>query len=413
MSVDGTHEYSMSTPEFEPPSGGSNQIRVRAYNERLILDLVRRRSNLSKADISRLSGLSAQTISVIMRSLEKEALLIRGEPNRGRVGQPSIPMRLNPDAVFSIGIKIGRRSIEMVLIDFIGNVRHRYRQIYAYPMLKWILPHIKQGIHDIESKLTTGEKEKIAGVGVATPFELWSWSTEVGAPQEDLDEWRKIDLHKELSSEIDYPIFIQNDATSACGAELVFGHGAQHPDYLYIFIGSFIGGGIVLNSALFTGRTGTAGAVGPLPVQGPDGKTRSLLKTASIIWLEHELRRREIDSTAIWQNPDDWIDYGSPLDEWITACGEALAQAVIAASSLIDFGATIIDGSFPDWVRTRIIAATLASLETHDLQGIVVPQVLEGSLGSQARAIGGAALPLFSRYLLDQNVLRKETKTES
>src|SRR6476661_2491037 len=89
---------------------GTNAAGVRAYNERLVLSLVRRHGGLSKAEISRLCGLSAQTVSVIMRSLEKDGLLIRGERLRGKVGQPSTPMRLNPDAVFSFGVKIGRRS---------------------------------------------------------------------------------------------------------------------------------------------------------------------------------------------------------------------------------------------------------------------------------------------------------------
>ena len=70
------------------PGGGANQLRVRAYNERLVLSLVRRNAGLSKADIARLSGLSAQTVSVIMRALEKDGLLMRGTPVRGKVGKP-------------------------------------------------------------------------------------------------------------------------------------------------------------------------------------------------------------------------------------------------------------------------------------------------------------------------------------
>lgn len=43
------------------------------------------------------------------------------EPQRGQVGQPSIPMSLNPNGVFSIGLKIGRRSADLVLVDFLGQ----------------------------------------------------------------------------------------------------------------------------------------------------------------------------------------------------------------------------------------------------------------------------------------------------
>ena len=103
--------------------GGSNQVRVRAYNERLVLSLVRQNPGCSKADIARLTGLSAQTVSVIMRSLESDELLMRGEPIRGRVGQPSVPMFINPEAVFSFGVKIGRRSADLVLMEFAGNIR--------------------------------------------------------------------------------------------------------------------------------------------------------------------------------------------------------------------------------------------------------------------------------------------------
>ena len=85
--VDGTVGQTVQ-PHILDTSGGSNQIRVRAYNERLVLSLVRRHGALSKADIARRTGLSAQTVSVIMRALEKEGLLARGAPIRGRVGQP-------------------------------------------------------------------------------------------------------------------------------------------------------------------------------------------------------------------------------------------------------------------------------------------------------------------------------------
>ena len=67
---------------------------MRDYNERLVLSLVRQHSALAKTDIARMTGLSAQTVSVIMRALEQDGLLLRGEPLRGKIGQPSIPMSL-------------------------------------------------------------------------------------------------------------------------------------------------------------------------------------------------------------------------------------------------------------------------------------------------------------------------------
>ncbi len=388
-------------------SGGSNQTRVRAYNERLVLSLVRLHGALSKADITRLSGLSAQTASVIMRALEKDGLLLRGEPLRGRVGQPSVPMRLNPDAVLSFGVKIGRRSADLVLMDFVGNVRKRYHETYAYPLPQEILRIITNGLADIEKQMSAEEQARIAGIGIAAPFELWNWADEIGAPSGAMEVWHGVDLQAEVATRVAHPVYLQNDATSACGAELVFGVGPTYPDFIYLFIGSFIGGGIVLNSSIFSGRTGTAGAVGPLPVRGKNGENRQLLDIASIFVLENMLRERGVDPQPLWYSADEWVDFGEPLELWIQATAAALAQAIVAAASIIDFGAAVIDGGFPAWVRKRIVVATLEAVARLDLRGVVIPDIIEGKVGSQARAIGGASLPIFARYLTDQSVLLK------
>lgn len=389
-------------------TGGANQVRVRAYNERLVLSLVRLHKSLSKADITRRSGLSAQTVSVIMRSLESEGLLLRGDPVRGKVGQPSVPMRLNPDAVYSFGVKIGRRSADLVLMDFVGQIRLQHHETYAYPQPDRIMEIITSGIAQLEARLAADQRSRIAGLGIAAPFELWNWADEVGAPPGAMDAWRTFDLHSEVAARVSYPVFLQNDATSACGAELVFGVGPSYADFIYLFIGSFIGGGIVLNSSVYSGRTGTAGAIGPLPVRGKDGETRQLLDIASIFVLENLLRQTGIEPQPLWYSADDWIDFGEPLEVWIQDSAAALAQAIVAAASVIDFGAAVIDGGFPHWVRRRLVNATIDAVACLDLQGVIIPDIIEGKVGAQARAIGGASLPIFARYLMDQNVLFKD-----
>ncbi|CAH0339315.1 ROK family transcriptional regulator [Rhizobium sp. CECT 9324] len=407
MSQNDQAQLAEQTPRVSA-GGGSNQVRVRAYNERLVLSLVRQNRGYSKADIARMTGLSAQTVSVIMRSLENDRLLLRGEPVRGRVGQPSIPMYLNPEAVFSFGVKIGRRSADLVLMDFIGQIRMQKHRTYRYPHPDHLLPFICEGIAEMEAAMSAEHRVRIAGIGIAAPFELWNWAEEVGAPEGAMEIWRTVDLQAEVASRMSHPVYLRNDATSACGAELVFGAGSQHPDFVYFYIGSFIGGGIVVNSSLFVGRTGTAGAIGPLPVRDKHGQTRQLLDIASIFVLENLLRERGIDPQPLWYAAEEWIDFGEPLEIWIQDTAAALAQAVIAAVSIIDFSAAIIDGGFPDWVRSRLVTATVEAVNRLDLQGVVIPEIIEGAVGAQARAIGGASLPIFARYLIDQTVLFKE-----
>ncbi|MCP4319063.1 MAG: ROK family transcriptional regulator [Hyphomicrobiales bacterium] len=390
------------------PSGGSNQTRVRAHNERLVMSLVRRHGSLPKADIARRTGLSAQTVSVIMRALEKDSLLIRGEPVRGRVGQPSIPMALNPDAVFSIGLKIGRRSADLVLMDFIGGVRRQLRQTYAYPLPDPIMAFVENGLQQLRAELSVEAQRRIAGIGIASPFELWNWLEQVGAPSDEMDAWRNFSFADAMKRITDLPVIVQNDATAACGAELVFGRGAEFTDFAYFFVGSFIGGGLVLNHALFPGSQGNAGAFGPIPVPGPNGEPQQLLNRASIFVLENRLRDAGIDPSPLWLSPNEWPDYGDYLTGWIDETGRNIAIAIVAIGGIIDVEAVLIDGGFPGSVRRQLVATVSKELEKLDLQGITEPRVIEAAVGSEARAIGGASLPIFDRFMIDQNVLVKE-----
>ena len=72
-------------------SRGTNQTGVRLYNERLVLSLIRLHGQLPKVDIAKMTGLSPQTISIIMNQLSDDGLLLKGSPSRGRIGQPSVP----------------------------------------------------------------------------------------------------------------------------------------------------------------------------------------------------------------------------------------------------------------------------------------------------------------------------------
>lgn len=388
---------------------GSNQTTLRAYNERLVLSLVRRFSNLAKADIARSTGLSPQTVSVIMRSLEKDGLLLRGTPTRGRVGQPSVPMSLNPKGAYSIGLKVGRRTADIILIDFLGNILLHLHKAFDFAQPQKILSFAKSGCQKIAKFLTPDEMQRVAGIGIAAPFEMWNWAYEVGAPQAEMDAWRDFDLPGEIAKLVAYPVFLQNDATSACGAELVFGVGHTYSDFLYFYIGSFVGGGVVVNSSLFSGKSGNAGALGSMLVPDQHGAAQQLISSASVIVLEKMLKTAGIDPRPLWHATLEWVDFGPPLEEWIQASAKSLAHAIVSASAVIDFEAAIIDGNFPAWVRKRIVAATQAAILDVNTRGIVLPIVIEGRVGNQARAIGGASLPLFSRYLLDLNMLFKET----
>jgi predicted NBD/HSP70 family sugar kinase len=387
---------------------GTNQSGMRAHNERLVLSLVRQHGSLSKSDIARVTKLSAQTVSVIMRELERDGLLLRKEPVRGKVGQPSVPMSLSPEGAFFLGLKIGRRSAELVLIDFVGAVRGMEHSSYLYPAPEATVAFVRNAIAALCASLSTDQVTRIAGLGIAMPFELWNWADTVGAPRDIMDQWRHLDIRAEIQREVDFPVYLQNDATSACGAELVFGRSGNQRDFVYFYIGAFAGGGVVLNGRLYGGPSGNAGALGSMPVPGPGGRPVQLIDVASVAILEKALKARGREASFLWTSPEDWGDVGSDLDFWLKDAGAALAYAIVSAASVIDFEAAVVDGWMPASVRASLVHAVGSALAKIDVEGLQIPHVHEGTVGIHARALGGASLPLSERFLLGGSTPSRE-----
>ena len=401
-------------PRWLEPSRGTNQSGVRLYNERLLLSLIRRHGALPKAEIARLTGLSAQTVSVIMNGLDADGLLLKGDPQRGKVGQPSVPFAINPEGALALGLKIGRRSTDMVLVDFIGNVRKRIHAMHRFPLPDTLIDFASHALEEISGELTPELARRITGLGIATPFELWNWESEVGAPKGAMEGWRDFDTAAELQKLCPWPVFLCNDGTAACAAECFFGPAErQIREYLYVFIGSFVGGGVVLNGNVVQGRRGNAGAIGSLPVpkieaDGQNGGYQQLIRCASLYVLENAVNAAGLDPSGIWLSPFEWPDYGQVLEAWIEQSAQSLALLATSAAAIIDFDAMVIDGAFPAEVRTRLLAATTRALGRMDQTGLSPMTLIEGAIGPDARAVGAAALPLLASFARDHEVLFKE-----
>ena len=398
----------IAAPVDEGGYRGSNQAGMRAHNERLVLSLVRQHGALAKSDIARMTGLSAQTVSVIMRALEGDGLLRRGEPVRGRIGQPSVPMSLAPEGAAFLGLKIGRRSVDLTLIDFTGTLRGTRRRIYAYPTPDAVIAFAAEAMPALLAAAPPALRARLGGMGVAMPFQLWDWVSVIGAPQAEMDAWRTRDIAGELATLTGMTVTVQNDATAACGAELVFGTGERPRDFLYFYFGYFIGGGLVLNGQLFTGRSGNAAGVGPIPVPGPDGRMRRLLTVASLSVLATAMEAAGESAAHLWETPEAWQVTEAVLAPWIEATAEGLASAALGAASLLEIEAVLIDGWMPPAIRARVTEATAAAFARLDRAGITPLAIRQGTIGAGARALGAAAIPLSQRYLIDPGAMLLE-----
>lgn len=390
---------------------GTNQSGVRLYNERLVLSLIRTHSSLPKADLARMTHLSPQTVSIIVNALEADGLLLRGSPRRGKVGQPLVPYALNPRGAFFLGLKVGRRSSDMVLLDFTGHQLGRIHSPHSYPTPEGTVDLAQRGIEELAGALSGEERNRIAGIGIAAPFEIWKWESQFGAPPDVRERWRRTDLPSAVAKISPWQVYFHNDATAACAAELVLGTGMRQENFLYIFIGSFIGGGVVINGHLLPGRTGYAGAIAPLPVPLPQGGFNQLMKSGSIYVLAERLAEEGHDPGVLWRDPDDWGELGEPVDGWIDTAGTSIGLACVSAASIIDFSHFVIDGACPRAVLNRLVARIRTAVDTFDRQGLAPFEIVAGTIGSAAREIGGACLPLLANFSQDREVLFKDAAT--
>ena len=390
---------------------GSNQVGMRQFNERVVLQTLRAHGSLAKADLARLTGLTAQTIGLITARLDEDQLLNRGAPVRGRVGQPSVPLGLNPDGAFAIGIKIGRRSADWLLVDFTGRVRERLVLDYAFTDIPVLLPAIKSNLNRLLDGLGP-LRDRVVGVGVAAPFQLGGWHRMLGLTEAQSLAWNQIDLVAEVQALTDLPISFAKDTSAACVAELLQGKGRDIRSFLYLFLDTFVGGGLVLNSHLHRGVNGNAGAVASLPLQVATADMKELppqlISQASLWDLEQRFREHALDPMAAYDAralEAPWLPY---TREWVARAALALAHCIVAGTAFLDVEAVVIDGVVaPDLLR-KLWARTGEALKAYNWEGLQqMPRLEIGSIGSDARALGGALLPLHACFAPDHEIFLK------
>jgi predicted NBD/HSP70 family sugar kinase len=399
-----------AAPHLQPR--GSSQGGLRQYNERVVLQAVRMHGALPAADIARVTRLTAQTVSLITKRLLDDGLLLKGEPQRGKVGQPSVPLRLNPDGALAIGIKVGRRSLDVLLVDFTGVARGRWTLQYRYADPAAVLAEIALRLKEIRRKLPAAQRERVQGVGIAAPLSLGGWQQLLGFPARVAEQWNRIDLRAEVARLTELPVELIKDTAAACVAELVAGRGRSVKSFLYVFVDTFIGGGLVLDSHLRAGASGNAGAVGSLPLgvshaSRRDGVPPQLLSVASLLNLEQLYAGAGLDVGATVDARALQGAWRPLTDQWLAQAGAAIAQAAHCAACLLDLDSVILDGSFSRELLAELMVHTTRAMAGYSWEGVAQPTLLAGTIGSDARALGGAWLPLYANFAPDRDLFLK------
>jgi predicted NBD/HSP70 family sugar kinase len=385
-----------------------NQLGMRQINDRVVLQALRVHGSLAKADLARLTGFTAQTIGQITARLDADGLLSHAEPVRGRVGQPSVPLGLAPDGAFALGVHIGRRSADWLLVDFTGQVREHLSMDYDFPDVPVLLPAIRRNLHQLLRGLGA-RRERVVGVGVAAPFQLGGWHRLLGLSAARSRAWNQIDLAAEVQGFTELPVSFARDSSAACVAELLQGRGRELRSFLYLFMDTFVGGALVLDSRLHRGLHGNAGAVASMPLRTARGKDLppQLVSQASVWGLEQRLRDHGLDPLAAYdaralQPP--WLPHSRA---WLVQSAQALAQCITSGIAFLDVDAVVLDGAVAPELLGALCDRTRDALDAYDWEGLQRPRLELGGIGSDARALGGALLPLHECFAPEHGALVK------
>ena len=383
---------------------------MRQSKDRLVLQTIRLNGALSQASIARLARFTPQTVSLILSRLDKDKLLLRHPSVRGQVGQPSVPISLNPEGAFAIGIKIGRRSMDALLVDFVGKVRERLSLDYSFPDPSRLFDDINKSVKRLGASLKLEQRSRLCGIGIAAPLSLGGWQQLLGVTPKLAKQWQGIDLRQRVAA-LDacshLTIDFVKDTAAACVAELVNGRGRHMSSFLYMFVDTFIGGGLVLNGHLVGGRTGNAGAVGSIALglgerrKPPRGQ---LLSVASLFSLEASYSRANLDIYA-WTDERALCKPWVPLTrQWVKESSRAIALAINSAACLLDVDGVVIDGAFGRPLLELLLEGVELAAAEYSWEGVERPVVLGGTIGSDARALGGAMLPIYAQFAPDRDL---------
>lgn len=372
---------------------------LRRSNERAVLSVVGFNNGVSNADIARVSGLAPQTVSAILTDLDRLGLIMRGDVLRGRRGQPATPIFLRAEGAFAVGIEVGLRHAEVVLLNFHAEVLTRQRRTYVHPNIDTLVADLAEMVSQVRWGIKPDEQDRVIGMGLALPTTLIEHMQTVPLTEAQHAHWQSTDLAHELEQAVGLPTTIFNDGNAACWAELIASPRPRPGNFIYMMVSHTIAAGIVGDGTLWEGGGSDSANLGAMLVEDGTGQWQPADRIASLSALVDQLGAAgyAVDAADIanW----DWDSFGVVLDSWIDKAGRAIARVAYNTVAVIASRMLVVDGVMPDAITQRLVEAVAAHLRDLPTPLRLPIAVMRGHLGATAPAIGAAELPLFRRYL--------------
>jgi len=288
---------------------------IRAQHSRLILNLLWREREISRAELARRTSLSRSTVSAIVNDLLSTGLVEEARAGISSGGRRPIILEFQDQASFIVGIELGATHVSGVLTD----LRCKVRASWSAPAPVREEPEValKKMTMAVRSVLAADgvQPDQVLGIGVAVPSPVDRERPGELLPLV-LPKWAGYNIATHLQRNFKRPVFVDNDANLGALAELWWGAGSSVKDLAYIKVATGIGAGLIIDSRIFRGSGGVAGEIGhtsidpsgPQCICGLKGCLTTLIGTSALLeHAEHELRARGSDRPAP-ENIDELVN---------------------------------------------------------------------------------------------------------
>ena len=391
---------------------GSNLSRLGDFNQVVVLDAIRRApAGTSRVELVTETGLTAQTVSnIVRRLLDTELVVESGRVPTTTRGKPRMMLRVRASARFAVGVHVDPAWLTYVLIDLEGTVRQyarRHTQAAGRP------DQVVAAVTTEVGRLIDAagvDPDTVLGLGVAAPGPIdIAEGVLINPPQ--LAGWERVRLRAELHRATGLHVLMDKDVTAAAAGERWAQGGARH-HFVFCYLGSGVGAGIVMDDVVLRGASNNIGEIGNIIVN-PRGEDYGIglpgTLAGSCLPQVLVVRAQQM-GLMITENvsPKDFVAVDDAFTELcerayagdarclglLDDASAALATGLAVLVNALDVDRVVLGG--PIW--SRISSRVLATLPDLIRPQLVVPNqtlIVEGSaVGEHVAAQGAAALVL-------------------
>lgn len=236
---------------------------LRQISVRAAMEILLHQGPTSRADLAKKTGLSKQTMSEVIRTLEESGWVrVKGVVS-GKVGRSAVTYEVAPDAGCVIGVDLGATTIRVAIVDIAGGISQEIEAPVRGHSGKDLLDHVNSLI-DTGLKKAKIARAKVLLAAVATPGVV---DPETGtltlAP--NMSDIASMDVAGTLRDVLGCDVIIENDINAAVIGESWKGNGIGLDCVAFISLGTGIGLGTLVNGKLMRGAKGAAGEISYLP----------------------------------------------------------------------------------------------------------------------------------------------------